>query len=65
MIFSFCLKELLSDPECYPDLLLRAQELINLLKLSKYVVLFLHRDVVASSLALLFVIKSWKPVYKI
>ena len=33
----YCFQELLSDPECYPDLLMRAQELINLLKLPKYV----------------------------
>ena len=34
-------QELLSDPECYPDLLMRAQELINLLKLPKYDVFFI------------------------
>ena len=38
LYFPFC-QELLSDSECYPDLLMRAQELINLLKLPKYVLL--------------------------
>lgn len=36
--------ELLSDPECYPDLLLRAQELINLLKLPNVAPVILSPD---------------------
>jgi len=36
--------ELLSDPECYPDLLMRAQELINLLKLPNVAPVILSPD---------------------
>ncbi|RMX54680.1 hypothetical protein pdam_00009343 [Pocillopora damicornis] len=36
--------DLLSDPDCYPDLLLRAQELINLLKLPNVAPVILSPD---------------------